>query len=528
MKKIFVLLLISALAIFVFTGCDGFVPGEGEGEGEGEPESVSVEIEDYYKAPDGKIYVAGGMNKITVTFPAPVSGIVTAEISDCSGDYSKAKDVILLPNEDKTIWTGSAKFDCTVTNGGPCDTVECLPQDCCASIVTIKAGECEADTCIQVPVILDCEDPYAALEVSTESCNDPCDPGKCAITLKSTEDSDPCGPDDQCCGDDCSGLTGWSVAIYNEDPFDDCCATPCYEPIFTDSGTGCPIEVTTDCLGDDEKYYVVVNMVDNVGNETNYYATIEMESTCLPEKVDFELARQGNSYFQVTVTDFMSEGEEDYPGWCTDAFTFISLGDQDYNANIYPSIFLPENFCAANVGDSASWNSETWSRINWILNNQDGYIWQEVQSAIWDLIHRDVCVEDPDEVVGWVCVCDGSETPLAGADPDNVKALLKDACSNTGYVPGPDDLVAVVLLEGDNCPNYSTPNRGCPDDCSPAWDANAFQMIIIEVKRSEVDCPCEIVEVLEYQQNDLGCTDWENPIDKPDHVIGNCGNIRFR
>ncbi|HKK82829.1 MAG TPA: hypothetical protein VJ958_01225, partial [Atribacterota bacterium] len=317
MKKIFVLLLIFALTVFVFTGCDILPPsgteGEGEGEGESEVEEVSVEIEDYYKAPDGKIYVAGGTNKITVTFPAPVANAV-AYITECTGDYNAKQPsadndgtpVVLFPNEDKTVWEGSGTFGCINGNDSDCSV-------CCASYVKVKAGECEDDFCIQFPVIVDSVLPYAAFEVSTESCTDPCAPGNCTITFKSTEDADPCGSGDQCCGDDCSGLTGWSIAIYKEDPFDECCATPCYEPFFTDNGTGCPIEVTTDCLDDDEVYYVVMDMVDNVGNESSYYATIEMESTCLPETVKFELAREGDSYFQVTVTDFISEGEEEYP-----------------------------------------------------------------------------------------------------------------------------------------------------------------------------------------------------------------------
>src|SRR6056297_2051603 len=149
MKKIFVLLLILALSVFVFTGCDILPPSgtEGEGEGESEVEEVSVEIEDYYKAPDGKIYVAGGTNKITVTFPAPVANAV-AYITDCTGDYNAkqppANDdgtrVVLFPNEDKTVWEGSGTFGCeervppTGRNG---DDLDC--NDCCASYIMVKA-----------------------------------------------------------------------------------------------------------------------------------------------------------------------------------------------------------------------------------------------------------------------------------------------------------------------------------------------------------------------------------------------------
>ena len=139
LKKLLVLLLISALAIFVFTGCEGLVPGEGEGESE--VEDVSVEIENYYKTPDGKTYVTGGMNKITVTFPAPVANAV-AYITDCTGDYSSKQlptndegtPVILFPNEDKTVWTGSGTFGCeerVPAIGRNGNDLDC--NDCCAS-----------------------------------------------------------------------------------------------------------------------------------------------------------------------------------------------------------------------------------------------------------------------------------------------------------------------------------------------------------------------------------------------------------
>jgi len=509
LKKLLVLILISAIAIFVFTGCESLVPGEGEGEEEGEVEDVTVEIENYYKTPDGKTYVTGGTNKITVTFPAPVANAV-AYITNCTGDYSSKQlptndddtPVVLFPNEDKTVWTGSGSFGCAERvpaigrNGNDLDC-----NDCCASYIMVKAGECEDDFCIQFPVIVDSIQPYAAFEVSTERCDDPCDTGKCAITFKSTEDADPCGAGEQCCGDDCSGLDGWSIAIYNEDPFDACCLTPCYEPFFTDSGTGCPIEVTTDCLGDDENYYVVVDMVDNVGNETNYYATIEMQSTCLPETVDFVLSwPPDDSYFDIEIDspieyDFF---DDTFKGWCADAFTLISL-NTNYTANIYPSTGL------ADAPDCIQ--ERPWGSINWILNNWNTYSsdWEDAQVAMWNLIHNP---GDPTELT-WSCICDIGNVI---GDEDNVNNLISNTDPN--YVPGPDDLAAAILLVENLCPGL--------DD--------AKQMAFFGVARSGIDCPCEIVEVLEYQQNDLGCTDWENPIIKPiedEYIIGNCIPYRF-
>lgn len=280
-KKLLVLLLIAALAIFVFAGCDGLFPseGEGEGEGEGEIEGVVVEIEGAVEI-NGRTYVASGNHGITVTFPAPV---VNAEVfvTGCTGDYGKqiiyydysGTNVVLFPNADKTVWTGSASFECYPCGGlGPCQHT----SECCASYVKVSAGECEGDTCLQFPVIVDCAVPYACLEVKAKDCT--CE--GCEITFKSTKEEYDCAADELCCGDDCSGLASWAIAIYNKQPFDKCCETPCYEPIWTASGTECPISATTNCLTEDKLYYVIVTLADKVGHEVEYYATLELDENC--------------------------------------------------------------------------------------------------------------------------------------------------------------------------------------------------------------------------------------------------------
>jgi len=191
-----------------------------------------------------------------VTFATPMTN-VSANITDCSGYYGKySGDVVLFPNEDKTIWTGSGSF-------GSGDS------DCCASYVEISSGECVDEVCIEFPVIVDCDDPYACIDVTVDECT--CD--GCEITFASTDESVECADNEECCGDDCSGLAGWSISLFDEEPFEDCCSNPCAEPIYTCSGTECPIECTTGCLSGGD-YWAVVNLVDNVGNEKEYYATI--------------------------------------------------------------------------------------------------------------------------------------------------------------------------------------------------------------------------------------------------------------
>jgi hypothetical protein len=269
MKKLLLVLLVVVLAAFLLVGCNPVTPpveGEGEGEGEGEVE-VPVNIEGAVVV-DGLTYVSAGSHDITVTFHAPVAGIVTASITACTGDYTKAftvggSPVVLFPDATRKIWTGSGTFTATGVD------------ECCASYVEVSSGECEEVVCIAFPVIVDGEPPKATVEV----CLDDCTCAGCEIVFSSYLSTALCAPDEVICGDDCSGLASWAIDIFDRYPFDVCCETPCYEPIESGSGV-CPIDFTTTCLTDliatsNDKVYALVTLVDNVGNDRRFGATIE-------------------------------------------------------------------------------------------------------------------------------------------------------------------------------------------------------------------------------------------------------------
>jgi len=302
MKKFLVLLLISILAIFVFAGCNAVVPGEGEGEGEGEVEGVTVEISDSVKI-NGIDYVKGDNrdekgvligNTITVTFPAPVEGMVQADISDCTTTSAATK--FLFPNEDKTVWTGTIYFDCNSMFVDPCSTEcgecgDCVDLPCCEAVITIISGACEVDECIVLPVIVDCEPPAIPTFVfDCQDCN-PC-PGDCETSdgvyfTFTSVGGDVCNPSDAC-KDDCSGVGDWSFTV------GDVC-----DPCVLIEGTGCPIEGTTDCgclpwqtaaertaAGDiDKTYTVTFEISDLVGNTAtqDYTVVVDTDSvvTCM-------------------------------------------------------------------------------------------------------------------------------------------------------------------------------------------------------------------------------------------------------
>jgi len=305
MKKLLLVLMVVALAAFLFTGCM-VVPDDDEPVDDGVVVTeVTVEIEDSVVVA-GKTYVSCGSHTITVTFPAPVVGGVLAYITDCTGDYTKTiigGGLVLFTDAERKVWTGSGDFGK-------------VGFDCCASYVVVEAGECEPEACIWFPVIVDCDLPFALIEVSADDCT--CD--DCELTFESTTIEDVCDPDEECCGDDCSGLYSWSITIYDEDPFDICCAVPCATPVDSSSGT-CPIDWTTKCLvpGD---YWAVVNLVDNVGNEVEYYAEIVIADDwpdCSITVTDYcaDLAEGGEFGCDCTSWDESAMIDtDDYIGYC--------------------------------------------------------------------------------------------------------------------------------------------------------------------------------------------------------------------
>ena len=312
MKKLLLVLAVVVMASFLLVGClPGTTPAEGEGEGEGECE-VTVEIENAAVV-DGKTYVSGGTHDVTVTFCAPVIGNVDVTITGCGGDYrtevfpGDAVVVVMFPDATRTIWTGSATF------GGESGD----DAGCCASLVKVTSGECLDEVCIEFPVIVDSCPPYAVVDIDVEDCE--CEDCKLVFTTGESEGGE-CAPDEECCGDDCSGLASWSVVLYDGDPFDECCdPSICEEPIGSCSGTACPIECETECL-DAGMYYAVITLVDNVGLETVYYAQIDLTGDGSTENCAIEVREGIHPVDWVYPDDCIvwGEGTTDHVGTCVE------------------------------------------------------------------------------------------------------------------------------------------------------------------------------------------------------------------
>jgi hypothetical protein len=267
MKKLLLVLMVVAIAAFLLVGCiPGVTPTPTPTPTPGVEICPTVSVTSQ-AAVGGKTYIKGGKQTITVTFAvptAPVSVYVGPSISSKAlpvGVPEEAAEVVMHTTDNK-VYTGTYIFT------GDCDEDYIYVLTC--------------DTCspCKYPYTVDTDKPFIG---QVEICVEDCTCAGCGITFTSgkTPDCDPCDPTVYC-GDCCSGFASWSVQIYNKNPFDVCCDTPCVEPI--DEGTGtCQVDFTTTCLEEssatpgERTVYALVTTFDNVGNKTKMLTTVTVD-----------------------------------------------------------------------------------------------------------------------------------------------------------------------------------------------------------------------------------------------------------
>ena len=264
MKKLLLVLLVLAIASFLFVGCLPVTPSEGEGEGEGEGEvPVAIAFSPEYTNTGGVTYISCD-STITVTFPSPVAVdyVVDVHVKIYDEEDGEAKYVhsrSAVPNPDRTVWT--------IDDYGWLES-ECEPV---CIVAVVKHPCCPGEEVALRIVTVDCTAPTLDLFVKFTDCDDPCDdPDPCVPEFEgvsmewTSRTTDICETED-CCNDTCSGVNGWSLVI---DP------DPCEGPCDTVTGVGCPVEgvLGCECLAyapDTSElacYYVDFYFDDNVGN----------------------------------------------------------------------------------------------------------------------------------------------------------------------------------------------------------------------------------------------------------------------
>jgi hypothetical protein len=519
MKKLSFVFLVIVLVSYLLAGCLPVTPAEGEGEGEGEVEICPTLEVTSQVVVEGKTYIKGGEQTITVTFAKPtelvsvyVGGSLKVAVpvlnNNPEGVPDNAVEVVMYPDEEKKIYTGTFNF-LEIPNQKARQNNSIYNPPCSEDYIYVLT----CDTCApcKYPYIVDDENPLAEIKITIDDC----DCAGCELSFTSTSTEPECAESELCCGDDCSGLASWAINLYGRNPFDSCCdPSLCEEPIATGSGIDCPIDFTTGCL-EAGTYYAVISLVDNVDLEETYYAKIELtggittvETLCLPETVQINLnwpTPVADSYFATTITP--NETGYDYlngvfEAWCADDFTYISLGQNYGNTYIYSSIDK------VNPPDCVI--ERPWGSINWILNNWQTIAptatWQDVQVTIWTFIHGGD--------VPCLCVITAGGLPHSEA---NVQALFTSAEAHSDYVPSSDELMAVILLVNNLCPDG--------DEIVGNNDPNAKQMTFFGIPRNElycesetIDLPCSITVSEGFEVPAPDCITWT----ETDNTIGTC------
>ena len=273
MKKLLLVLAVIAMVSFFLVGCIPVTPGEGEGEGEGEVEQeVTIEIEDQYPAaPAVKEYIRADYLDVTVKFTVaiPEDETVLFQAKEawcgdcCEGDTVELSEVA---GSGRMEWE-YADYDFNNPSNDVCGLEEL--EDCdeiCLYVTVVDCCDVEENEVYTEVVKLDDTPPYVTLYVTAEDCGDCDDMVNISFTSSTIGE---CDVEEECCGDDCSGVAEWTAKLW---PID---ADPVCDDYCVELSGGCPIDDSTGCVDclvfdtdefDGVAYWVEVSMWDNVGN----------------------------------------------------------------------------------------------------------------------------------------------------------------------------------------------------------------------------------------------------------------------
>ena len=276
MKKLLLVLMVVAMASFLFVGC---IPGGTTPDTDTDTDAVvsdcpAVAVTTQV-AIAGKNYIKSGTQTITVTFAvptAPVSVFVGGAIrGNPEGVPDDAKEVVMHTADGGLTYTGTFKFG----QGPIVDFTDCNED-------YIYVLTCDTCAPCKYPYIVDNTAPTDWIKITSKACT--CEGFEVTFKTNVIAATD-CVVATDCCGyKECSGLASWTIDIYDRDPVDECCLATCWTPIDTCSGDACPIDCTTMCLvtyagGAEKTYYAIITLADAVGNKTKYYVTLIVTTT---------------------------------------------------------------------------------------------------------------------------------------------------------------------------------------------------------------------------------------------------------
>jgi hypothetical protein len=159
------------------------------------------------------------------------------------------------------------------------------------------------------------------------------------------------------------------------------------------------------------------------------YKPLWYKKAVLPSSATVSISHSGgthdcdgvNYYWKAVVTaggtgNMPNSGTgEFYYGWCIDKGVTIGSGSMTFDVYAYYDSAMP----------SDEWTNP-WGKINWILNNKDGYDGTEIQHVLWYLVGE------------WAY----------GSLTTDEKALADAANTHADFIPWAGDMMAVVIQYG--------------------------------------------------------------------------------
>jgi len=192
---------------------------------------------------DGKTVINGGEHTITVKFPGPLRVFIAnyrMEDADILRNFwgipSNACEILMSTADGKT-YTGTADFG---------------ESNCSEEWIYVLTGDSCCPVIYSRTVTVDTKPPYVDLKAvvgEEEDCGTECELAlgkRVIITSDAYVENDPplCTP--LCCGDDCTELAEWTIAVYDALPFmeecGECVLDPCVSPIKVCTRSGGPVE----------------------------------------------------------------------------------------------------------------------------------------------------------------------------------------------------------------------------------------------------------------------------------------------
>ena len=294
MKKLLLVLMVVAMASFLFVGCLPGVVDDGDDDVDDGVVAVTITSTNWYiDSLTGKNYVPGE-DKVTVTLSEAVEDGYAVQVAvkwwNATSEVYVYKDGKWATSTDGKVWTVTYPFNDLAASVSAAYLSDGYKEDCepVCLVALVKHPCCPGEEVAMevvyiddvVPATIDFED-ITITDFKDCSCTPPiCGPCAVYLDFTSLDPGDACTDPSDGCEDECSGVGEWKFIV--DEGCDECVVA---------TGTGCPITVADGCLcflgsevTADVEYELTFDIKDNVGNAADsaiWYVRIDSACTII-------------------------------------------------------------------------------------------------------------------------------------------------------------------------------------------------------------------------------------------------------